>query len=426
MEKTDAVRSLESAVVFAKQSIWFLMAVAFLAAAFRLYSLAILGVALSLIWLVSRVWAKAAPARIEAHEEGTARHVFPGESLTSRLTVANTKWLPAPWVEIRRPASRGLHPLADSPYRLQDGGLVCRLGWLSSWQEAAWQVNWQAGRRGAYRAQPSKLRAGDPSAIFYREVSLRGEHEELLVYPRIFPLPQVAPGWQQALGDQRSVDFRYADPLLVAGLRDYHPADPLRRINWVVSARAGSLKANIWEGSAQVRTLICLETASLTAAPWDWTKSELAFELLVSAAASIICQLAEGAGSSEVGFLSDLSHPFGGADKPCYLPAAPGRGHRYRAALLDLLARFKTGPAARPAELANHVRLPLRCNLLVVTARWSEALAERWEEAWPGRRLVWLALEAASGNTPGNMVYSIFPGWQEDVSLRTAVLGEAA
>ena len=423
MEKTDGVKSLYGAVVFSEQGIWVLLAISVLAAAFRLQSLAFLAAALSLVWLVSRVWAKLAPHSVKVAETGTARRVFPGEAVSSLLTITNGKWLPAPWLEISRSLAGGLLCLPGSPYRPRHDRLVCRMGWLAGWQEASWQVHWRAGSRGAYRAQPSFLRASDPSSFFYREVPLPDEEGELLVYPRLFTLPEVAPGWQQSLGDQRCVDFRFTDPLLVAGLRDYQPGDPLRRINWVASARTGFLKANIWEGSAQVRSLVCLETASLTASAWDAATGDLAFELLVSAAASMICQLAGRSG--EVGFLSDGSHPLSGPGKPCYVPATSGRGQRYTVAMLDLMARLKPGPAAGPERLLNTVRLPARCTLLMITARWTEDLAARWERAWPGRKLIWLALAGTSGDADRRQVYPLFPGWREDVQLRASVLGTA-
>jgi len=422
MGKTDDAQPLRGAVIFSEQSIWFLLAVTVLAAAFRLQSLAFLAAILALVWLVSRLWANLAPHHITVEEKGTARRVFPGEEITSRLTVTNAKWLPAPWLEISRSLMGGLRCLPGSPYRRRNDRLVCRVGWLAGWQEASWQVHWRASRRGVYRAQPSFLRAGDPSSFFYREMPLPDTEGELLVYPRLFSLPEVAPGWQQSLGDQRCVDFRFADPLLVAGLRDYQPGDPLRRINWVASTRTGSLKANIWEGSAQVLSFVCLETSSLNASPWDSSTGDLAFELLVSAAASMICRLADRSG--EVGFLSDLSHPFSGSERPCYAPAASGRGQRYMAATLDLMARLKSGPGSAPEQLVSQVHLPARCTLLVITARWTQSLAARWERAWPGRKIIWLALEGTSGDADRTQVYPIFPGWREDARLRSSVLGE--
>jgi len=421
MKKIDGAKSLQGAVVFLEQSIWFLLGVSIVAAALRLPNLAFLSAALVMVWLVSRGWAEWAPRSIRVEETGTAQRVFPGEVVSTRLTVTNAKWLPAPWLEISRSLTGGLHCLPGSPYRPWNGRLTCRLGWLAGWQEASWPVNWRAGKRGAYRLQPSILRAGDPSAFFYKEVPLPGEEATLLVYPRLFSLPEITPGWQQALGDQRCVDFRFTDPLLVAGLRDYQPGDSLRRINWVASARTGFLKANIWEGSAQVRSLVCLETASLAASPWDSLTSNLAFELLVSAAASMVCQLSGR--SSEVGFLSDLTHPLSRPENPCYMPAASGRGERYMIAMLDLMAHLKNGPAATPEKLMNRVRLPARCTLLMVTARWTENLAASWERTWPGRRLIWLALEGTSGADDSRPVYPLFPGWREDSQLQASVLG---
>jgi len=423
MPKTDGVQSLHGAVVFCEQGIWFLLGVSGLATAFGLQSLAFIAAALAMLWLVARLWSALAPERIGVEEKGMLRRVFPGETVSARLTVTNGKWLPVPWLEVSRSRTGGLQCLAGSPYRLQNDRLVCRMGWLAGWQEASWPVTWCAGRRGAYRAQPSLLRCGDPASFFYSETWLPGEEGELLVYPRLFSLPEVTPGWQQALGDRRSVDFRFQDPLLVAGLREYQPGDPLRRINWVASARTGSLKANIWEASAQVSALICLETLALAACGWEAASGDLAFELLVSAAASLACQLAGSSG--EVGFLSDVSDPFGAARGPCYLPASAGRGQRHETAMLEVMARLKAGSAVPPGRLVDKVRLPLRCTLILVSACWSEALAGGWERAWPGRRLIWFALEGASGAANGRQVYPLFPGWRDDAGLKAAVMGSA-
>lgn len=421
MERTDRTHPLAGAVVFSEPGIWALLSVSILAAAFRLQSLAFLAAALALVWLVSRIWARLALLGVRVEERGTARRVFPGEVVSSRLTVVNGKWLPVPWMDINRPLTAGLRCLPGAPYRPREDRLVCRIGWLAGWQEASWQVEWCAGRRGVYRAQPSSLRAGDPASFFCRELSLSCEEEELLVYPQLFSLTEVIPGWQESFGEQRSVDFRFTDPLLVAGMRDYEPGDPLRRINWVASARTGSLKANLWEGSAQTRSLVCLETFSLATSAWASSVSELAFELLVSAAASLLCQLAGRSG--EVGFLSDLSHPVSEPERPCYFPATSGRGQRHLATMLDLMARLKNGPAAPPLELAGKVHLPARCTLFVVTSQFTETLAARWEEAWPGRRLVWLTLEGALAEPNGRPLYPLFPGWAEDERLRASVLG---
>ena len=89
MPKNDGVQSLRGAVVFSEAGIWFLLAVGILAAAFRLQSLTFMAAALALVWLVSRGWAKMAPHGIKVEEKGTARRVFPGEAVSSVLTITN-------------------------------------------------------------------------------------------------------------------------------------------------------------------------------------------------------------------------------------------------------------------------------------------------------------------------------------------------
>ncbi|MCR8635943.1 DUF58 domain-containing protein [Paenibacillus radicis (ex Xue et al. 2023)] len=108
-----------------------------------------------------------------------------------------------------------------------------------------------------------------------------GEHE-LQVLPR--PRPQQpnldgAGGELQRRSRQQQLQRLAASPLIY-GTRPYAPGDPLSRIHWRATARAGALRAKESEQPGMDRLLICIDAA---AGP----SNAAAFESAIEAAAGL-------------------------------------------------------------------------------------------------------------------------------------------
>lgn len=147
-----------------------------------------------------------------------------------------------------------------------------------------------------------------------------------LVYPAVEPVgtpPQL--GSQRELGERPA--GRAAAGAEVAGLRDFTPGDPVRRIHWPTSLRRDALVVREVRSQQQDEIEVCLRTAGQH--PGE------SFERAVSWAASeVVAFLAAG---SRVGLRTDRER------------VAARDGPRQRTGLLAFLARVEPDGASREA-----------------------------------------------------------------------------
>ena len=76
------------------------------------------------------------------------------------------------------------------------------------------------------------------------------------------------------------------DPMRRAGVRDYHPDDPFRTINWKATARTGSLKVNVNDPVISTVMMVVLNLDTFTHY-WEGLaveQSERAIEIAASIA----------------------------------------------------------------------------------------------------------------------------------------------
>ena len=148
--------------------------------------------------------------------------VFAGEPASGRFAIANRRRYGAAWrVEIEE---RG------------PGAARAILGRVGAGEEAEVPAVWSFAQRGPVALGAVRVASRYPFGLVlrYRDVTLPAE---LLVYPaseRGAPASS-APGAEDGVVDMAA---RKAVGDFI-GLRPYHPGDPVRRIHWPSSARAG-------------------------------------------------------------------------------------------------------------------------------------------------------------------------------------------
>ncbi len=151
------------------------------------------------------------------------------------------------------------------------------------------------GRRGAQQLERIDLASGFPFGLFDKVISL-SIPSPVLVYPRIHPL---AASFGEQLGLEQGSSFEGARSrgrgLDFRGVREYRSGDELKHIHWRSSARVGSLRTRVFEGSPIPRVAVVIDTCG--SAPGE------IFEALVEAAASVVAEL--DARELEVALLSE-------------------------------------------------------------------------------------------------------------------------
>lgn len=243
----------------------------------------ILGMLLSLI-LVSGVLSEWSFRALEL-ERQHATNVRAGEPLQVILQVRNHKRI-IPAIAVRfeergedieapEPCAVALHIGPGSKVRLR------------------YQVRF--ARRGAQRLERIDLASGFPFGLFDKVISL-SVPSPVLVYPRIHKL---AGSFRQSVGLEQCASSEggrsHGRGLEFRGVREYRFGDELKHIHWRSSARLGSLRTRIFEGSPTPRVAVVLDAYL--------PEAEGSFEPLMEAVASVVAEL--DALAFEVALLSD-------------------------------------------------------------------------------------------------------------------------
>jgi len=336
---------------------------------------------------MGRLWSRYALRRV-CYERLLSEHrAFPGEEVLLTVRLSNRKPLPVAWLEVADEIPERLRPEAPNWQPAGDGrsGWLVHLASLLWYQRITWRYKLRCRRRGYYTLGPARLRGGDAFGFFPRERPLPAT-DHLIVYPRILPLGRVGMLARQPLGEMRANQPIFEDPSRTVGVREYRPADALKRIHWKASARRQQLQARVYEPTTTLHTLLVLglEGFSDTAG-----EAEERFELAVTAVASLAHH--GFAQRQAVGLLVNGGLPDGGG---CLcLPPAAGRDDLTR--ILEALACVAPAPARSLPELLleESPKLPWGVSLALVVGRLDDVLLEALRQLQrQGRRTILFAV----------------------------------
>ena len=114
-------------------------------------------------------------------------------------------------------------------------------------------------KRGGYALGPTTLASGDPFGIF-RATKKIPASSNIIVFPMLFPVrdflspPGLLPGGKAI--KRKSIDITPH----AAGIREYVPGDPLKRIHWPTSIRRDQLMVKEFEQDPQSEVWLFLDT----------------------------------------------------------------------------------------------------------------------------------------------------------------------
>jgi uncharacterized protein (DUF58 family) len=241
--------------------------------------------------LGSFLWSYVAARGLSLKRSARTMRATVGDVFEERFDIAVQAWTGAVWLEV---LNRSSIPQAAGS-RL--------LTMIGPRQRRFYTARTLLSRRGAFPLGPTSLTLGDPFGLFpvTRTVEAEGT---LVVLPMSFPIaefpppPGILPGGKTIRA--RTVDVTPHS----AGVREYVPGDPMKRIHWPSTARRNRFMVKEFEQDPQADIWIFLDgqRGSHFALPdtaanavdeglWLWRpKIEMApdsFEYAVSAAASL-------------------------------------------------------------------------------------------------------------------------------------------
>ena len=196
-----------------------------------------------------RLWSRMSLSGIKYNSMVDKGKVFPGEVLSLRIRVENTKFLPV-WLQIKTPVYGSLNPSSGDTTFTNESGLL----W---YQRAHFKQKLIAQKRGIHRIGPPYIKVADPFGFFPRK---REEQQVIhaIVYPRLVPIKPISLPRRDFFGVP-GAKSPVQDPIYILGTRDYQQWRPAKYIHWKASARHNRLQEKVFEPSEQLKVLLVVE-----------------------------------------------------------------------------------------------------------------------------------------------------------------------
>lgn len=333
-------------------------------------SIAGVGLVIVVLGWVARFWSKHLFDRVQLHRAMPESRVFIGERLPLEVELSNAKALPLPWFEWRLSLSEELPVEKEHLASSAVPGMkwLYRRGALGWYHKQSWKFTILPDRRGYHQVGPGSIKSADLLGALPRTIEDL-QRDSIVVFPEVFTLEELGLPSDRPFGERRGGNRVFEDPLRIAGMREYRPGDPLRRIDWKATARSGDLRSRVYEPSATQQLYLLVNIDTMTHVWEGYLRDEL--ERIVSVAASIVVWAA-GARYS-VGLLANGAFP--DADRPMRMP--PSRSRDQVSRLLEALAVIQP---LTMGDLAGAIqresgRLPTGSTLVVVASLLPEPLA---------------------------------------------------
>ncbi len=264
----------------------------FIAVLILIISLALHQVPLALISLlfiltggVSRLWNRYCLHRVEYRRRLSQNQAFFGDEIVFEIEVTNRKPLPLPWLQIEDELPEKVTLLKGKTTTTQEERVILNnIFPINMYHRVKRRFPMRCLQRGIFIFGPTNIRSGDLFGFFRKDMKI-DKLDYLLVYPRLVPLEKLGIPSQQLFGDIRLKTHLFQDPVLTAGVRDYHSGDSLKRIHWKSTARLGKLQTKVYEPTTTIDISIFLDVRTLRAPLWG-SVVQLQ-ELGIMAAASI-------------------------------------------------------------------------------------------------------------------------------------------
>lgn len=184
-----------------------------------------------------------------------------GDQIQLVETVQNHKLLPLPWLKAEITTSRFLDFAGSQSLVTDETRFVPSFFTVKGYHKVtrSWKV--RCLKRGVYPIQKIVLVSTDLLGMesFSRPVAVSSE---LTVLPKSADLPHTFQSAQKMSGEILVRRHLLEDPFLIAGVREYTPRDPLNRIHWPATAKAGRLMVHNNLFTADQNLLVILNMQS--------------------------------------------------------------------------------------------------------------------------------------------------------------------
>jgi len=361
---------------------------------------------------IARLWDHYSLNRVEYRRHLSSNRVFFGEEVKMVMEISNRKILPLPWFQVEEQIPDQVTlvngesiPVFSSTYQVLT--ILFSLSWYYRVKK---YYPIKCNHRGYFMFGPTKISSGDVFGFFthYKEIETT---DHLMVYPKMVPLEKLGIPSRQPLGEIRTRNRLFHDPVLMLGIREYQYGDSLKSVEWKSTAHTGRLQTKIFEPTTTMDMGIFLDVRTDSLAYWSVNPDKL--ELAIVAAASI----ANRALSEEyrVGLYVNKNNP----NTVELIRIPPSRHPEQLKHILETLAMvqpMESMPITKMLVTESRI-LPWGSTMVVITASPNESLLSvLFQMKRVGRKVVLITIggQAAVSNN-GLTAYNIADdiGWEK-------------
>lgn len=337
---------------------------------------------------VAWVWHKIVLSDVSYERYIEADHLFPGEETSVTWTIRNEKPFPVSWLHWQETTPTqpfgigwgepGLEFAEIEIKRLFTGSSVGidEVTSVSAFQTLIKSTTFKALRRGYYQFGPTYWEASDPLGLFTasREFPVR---LGLAVYPRLYTPADLEIPTESLTGEMRRRSF-IEDPSWYRGSRDYRSTDPLKTIDWKLTARTRELQVKMFEPTVHPKLMVFANLHAFERISEGLITSYM--EEVISTAASIAKWALDL--DHEVGVHSNGALP--GRQEAEPIPPSAGLDQLFL--MLDYFARLSLVMSRRMEDFLEPVlaELPYGTSLIVCSNVVTSSMMEFLSDA--GRR----------------------------------------
>jgi len=288
-----------------------------------------------------RLWDKGLFFRVRF----SSKEAFEGDTLHLQEELTNKKILPLPWVNTRTLLPAEFTLLDNTGNPVSPEGKGSSLFAIMSYTAIRRKQRFVCNKRGLFNLREARIYANNllHTQQFDQSVNLRGE---LIVFPKLLQEHEATQllftQLDSAILSKKIID---PDPFEFRGIREYHPTDTLKTINFKASAIAQTLMVNINAPTAAQKITLVLNLDSLG----PWVNPEVYEQSIRLTATLAQYYIDQGA---------NLSFITNGRDSVTAVPSAvnggTSDGHLYK--IFECLARVSTSYQCAPmVEYMEHI-----------------------------------------------------------------------
>lgn len=200
----------------------------------------------ALLLIGTAVWTVLSLRGIRLKREARNLRASMGEIFEERFEVVKSSWPASLWIEV----------VNHSPLTMASGSRL--LTGVGAHQRRFYTARTLLTQRGAFPLGPTEIISGDPFGVFHATRSVPAR-DTLIVLPMTVPIPSlpIPPG---ILPGGKTIRRRTQDVTPhAAGVREYVPGDPMKRIHWRSTAHRGRFMVKEFEQDPQAEIWLFLD-----------------------------------------------------------------------------------------------------------------------------------------------------------------------